>query len=418
MMKRVLSDYHAVLWLLFLLSFAIRAYGLSHQPPTADEVGAASAASNYMYTGLLGQVMWYHPPLRNIIIFFSGKLFGGYTAWGLRFGSILFGSLTVPVLGYLANSLFERRAISYLAAFFLCLDPLHISLSREAFQETTTPFLIMTGVLAAYHGIRKDSIGYCYLSGALFGLAAASKWHGLFPWAACAMAYLAAPWLTQGHEGGRIVPARILGLLAAYVAIPVTVYIAVYIPWLYRGYSLPEFVDFQLSLLTQQYLHKGPAYAETILSHRAYQWFLWPVGWADFVFHQGKPYLNIAMGNFLVWGLTLPSLYLAIRRWLRERSFGLGFAVVLFLVSYLPLVLTTSRGVWVFSAPAIIPFAFILSAYAIMRMVDEGKVSRKALYAYLGSVIVITALMYPMSTFKTLEYPYLRPISEIYSPHR
>lgn len=417
MITRILSNHHLVLWMIFVLGFAARGYGLSVQPPLNDEAAAASAASNYLDTGLFGQVMWYHPPLRNIVIYFSGELFGGYSAWGLRFGSILFGSLTVPALGYLAYSLFRNKAISYLAAFFLCIDPLHISLSREAVQETTTSFFLVAGVMAAYHGIRRDSVLSCYVSGALFGFSAASKWHALFPWTVSVLAFLFAPQLIDGYEGERNFLRRLLTALSAFLAIPVMLYITAYLPWLHRGNSLHEFFDLQQWLVTRQYIHKASEYTETYLPKGAYLWFLWPTQWPDFVFHQGKAYLNIAMGNFLVWVLTLPSLVVSIRSWLSEKGFELGYLIALFLCSYLPLVLTT-RGIWAFNSLAVIPFAFLLSAVAMTRLVAGNNRSRNLAALYLLMAVTVSALLYPAATMRALEYSYLKPLADLYSPHR
>lgn len=402
---------------MFLTAFALRGYGLSSQPPLEDEAAAAFSAENYMANGMWSTVMWEHPPLRNIVIFLSGRLFGGYSAWGLRFGSVFLGSLTVPALGYLAHGLFRSRAAAYLSAAFLCLDPLHIALSRQAFQESTTAFFIVAGALASLHAVRKDTVALCYLGGVLFSLASASKWHGLFPWAVSAAAYVAAPRLIKGYEGERKLSSRALTATAAYAVVPLAVYTATFIPWLFRGHSLLEFLELQVRLFKGNYLHQASAYAETMLARHASLWFLVPLAWVDFVFHQGKAYLNIAMGNYLTWAPTLPALYYAVRQWMRSRQFETGFAISLFLASYLPLVLTAGRGIWVFSATAVIPFAFLLSAFSSVRLVESGAISRKAVFLYLAAVLVVSALMYPMSTMRALEHSYLRPVTELYNPH-
>lgn len=416
MLIRKLSNKQALFWGLFAVGLLLRGQGLSAQPPLDSEVAAASAAANYPSTGLFGQVMWYHPPLRNFVVFLSGWIFDGYSAWGLRFGSVLFGSLTVPALGYLADGLFRNARIGALAAFFLCIDPLHISLSREAFQETTTAFLLVAGVLASLHAIRRDSVPLCYLSGVLFGLSVSSKWHGLFPWAASAAAFAAAPWLLREYPGGRNTAGRSWTVLAAYGVVPITIYIVTYAPWILRGYSLDDFGSLQLWLVKHQYHYKGTAYTEDILSHKAYQWFLWPVAWTDFVFHQGKAYLNLAYGNFAIWVMTLPALVISIKLWFREREFDLGFAIGLFLISYLPLILTT-RSIWVFAAPAVIPFAFILIAYAIEVLRERGTITAHMLAIYLAVAVALSALLYPLATFRALDYEWARPLTEFYSPH-
>lgn len=417
MTGRFCNNHHLVLWTLFLIAFSLRAWSLSGQFPHADETAAAFYAVNYGENGLWHiNIMTEHPPLRNLVVLLTGKLFGGFNAWGLRFGSVFLGSLTVVALGYLTWGLFKNRPVAYLSAFFLCIDPLHIALSREAVQEAMTPFFIVTGVIATIHGIRKDNILWCYLSGALFGIASAFKWHGLFPWAVCTIAYAAAPWLIKEYAGERRIGLRIFSMLVAYGAIPVMLYTAAFLPWFKRGHSLSEFVAFQYSLMKQNVVHQHAEYTRTFISLRAYQWFLWPVAWNDITFLNGKAYLNVAMGNFLVWGLTLPALYYSIRNWVRDRQFELGLVIAIFLASYLPLIFNT-RGVAVFSAPAVIPFAFTMTAYSIGRLRENTRISSRILSGYLALVIILTALLYPMSTFRTLEYSYLKPIADLYSPH-
>lgn len=416
-MNETTGKLHVLLSALFLAAFLVRGWGLSAQPPLADEVSAALDAVNYRDHGLVGQTMWYHPQLRNIILSLSGWLFGGFSAWGLRFGSLFLGSLSVPLLGYLSYALFQRKTAASLAAFFLCIDPLHIMLSREAFQETTTCFFIVAGVLAAFHCVREDRISWGYVAGLLFGMASASKWHGLFPWFLSAIFFFAAPWIVPRHQGDRSVVRRCIHAFAAFLALPLAVYVAVHIPWLLRGYSLAEFADLQVWLAKHQYYYKSEFYTEGYLSHRAYQWFLWPVAWVDFVFSGGKTYLGIGYGNMIIWWLTLPALIVSAGSWFRERSFPLLYGMLLFLISYLPLVLTT-RSIWVFAAPAVIPFAFLLSSNVLAGLLESGKIKRGMLGGYCAAALFVSAFLYPPATFKTLDYPLYESLAGKYSPHR
>lgn len=414
--SQLLLNRHVVILGIFFVGLLLRGYQLSAQPPLDDEVAVAFDAVSYMDNGRWSRIMWEHPPLRNIVVFLSGKLFGEYDAWGLRFGSVLFGSLTILALGYLSYSLFNSKLVMYLSAGFLCIDPLHISLSREAFQETTTAFFIVIGVLSAYHAMKRDRLILSAVSGVFFGAASASKWHGIFPLLASALAYLIYPWMTERHPERRPLSARFLTVFSCYIVIPITIYSIVHLPWLRRGYSLGEFVDFQFFLVWAHYFHRASDYAETFLTHRAYLWFVSPVAWNDFVFSNGKPYLNVAMGNFFVWVLTLPAVFLCFRTWINNKRFELGYVLLLFFISYLPLVLT-SRGIWVFNALAVIPFAFIISSYMLFDLIDKGQITYRMLYSYLGIIIAIAGLMYPLSTFRALEYPVYKPFIELYSPH-
>ncbi|RMG71293.1 MAG: phospholipid carrier-dependent glycosyltransferase [Nitrospirae bacterium] len=410
-MKRTQRLY-LILGGLFLLGLFLRLYGITSQPPISDEVAASYAAENYLRHGIFGQIMWYHPQLRNILIYIAAHISGGYDAWGLKGASVLTGSLSVVVLGWLAYRLTESITVSGLSALFLAIDPLHIALSREAVQAAMTPFFILLGVFLSVEAIKRDRLIYHYLSGIGFGLATSCKWHGLFPWALMALVVFFDTLRGKGDER----PGRLLMLVNAYLLLPLLIYILSYLPWLNRGYDLMEFLRFQFFLVKRQLYHQGPAYAETFMGHHAWTWFVWPTAWVDFVFLNGRPYLNIAMGNLLVWFLTIPSTLYVFFRWRKDRDREKLILLLLFLTSYLPLVLT-SRGIWVFSAPSVIPFAFMLTAWSMGMLLQSGRLKRSAVVFYLCLVCLLSAVMYPMSTFRAYEHAYLKPIVEHYNPH-
>ncbi len=397
---------------IFLLGLLLRVYGITSQPPTSDEVASAYAAENYIRHGIFGQIMWYHPQLRNILIYISAHISGGYDAWGLKAASLLTGSLSVVLLAALAYSLSGNMVVAWLSAFFLAVDPLHIALSREAVQAAMTPFFILLGVLFSVEGLKRERLLFHYLAGVSFGLATASKWHGLFPWAMMAL-FALYDRVKKGESKGLD---QWIGLLNAYLLVPVLIYLISYLPWLNRGNDLMDFLRFQMFLVKRQIYHRGPAYAEAFMSHRAWQWFVWPTAWVDFVFLNGRPYLNIAMGNLLVWFLTIPSTVFFFYRWKKQGGRNRLVLLLVFLVSYLPLVFTT-RGIWVFSATSVIPFAFLIIAWSTGMLIESGRLKRATLMVYICLVFLLSLVMYPMSTFRAYEHTYLKPIVEHYNPH-
>ncbi|RMF99986.1 MAG: phospholipid carrier-dependent glycosyltransferase, partial [Nitrospirae bacterium] len=224
---------YLVLGGVFLIGLFLRLYGITSQPPISDEVAAAYAAENYLRHGIFGQIMWYHPQLRNILIYIVAHISGGYDAWGLKGASVLTGGLSVILIGWLAYRLTESITVSGLASFFLAIDPLHIALSREAVQAVMTPFFILLGVVLSVEGIKRNRLIFHYLAGVGFGLATSCKWHGLFPWALMAMVVFIDT-LKKDREGK---PGRLLMLVNAYLLLPLVVYILSYLPWLNRGYD-------------------------------------------------------------------------------------------------------------------------------------------------------------------------------------
>lgn len=161
------------------LGFLLRAYGLSSQPPSADDLDVAVSAERYLEDGHLG-TMWNHPPLRNVLVHLSLSLLGG-GAWGLKFFSVLFSTASIVLVAVAARMVFRANIPAYLAALFLALDPLHIDFSRQAIQEVYMPFFSLLGIVLAlsYRESRKASL--LLLSGISFGCGIASKWYVAFP---------------------------------------------------------------------------------------------------------------------------------------------------------------------------------------------------------------------------------------------
>jgi dolichyl-phosphate-mannose--protein O-mannosyl transferase len=394
--------FYYMLLAIAVLGAFFRLYGIGDQPPISDEVQVAFSAENYMEQGQFGPTMPYHPNLRNILVYASAKVLGTGVL-GLRGWSLLFGVLSIPVLGLLLYRVTSNVAASGLAAFFLAVDPVHITFSRQAIQEVHTAFFFLAGALLAVTGAKARRPWLLAPAGLLFGLGAASKAHALFPLLVC-LGYVLYLYFKERRPWRDIVFAAL-----SLTVLPFTVYFLTYAPWFTRGYGLWDWVFMQKSLFQYMATHRGNP-MDSMIDITPVLWFIKPfMGYGNFTHFEGKPFVTVAMGNPLVWMLVIPSTVYVIYR---KEVEGRGLLLALFLVAYLPLAIAT-RPIWVISSIAVAPFAYGIVGLAVSRVIKNGKV----LAAYLVLVLLASAMLYPMSVGKAWDYGYLRPLVERLNPH-
>jgi len=409
-----LSDNKFLLLLLLITVCALflRIYGLSAVPLSSDDLQVISTASTYMERGHFGQTMWQHPKLRNILVYWSLQLFSG-SVWGLKGVSLACGVLAVPMVGLVTRRIFNSTAAALLAAFFMAVDPLHIDFSRQAVQEVYMPFFTIVGI----YGVLRYETGkgpfWLLLSGLCFGLGVAAKWYVAFP-LAVALAFLAWNCLKERRTGAGW--AEALFLFSVLVILPLTVYLLSYYPCFLRsGSSLSEWLYGQRLMHAETVTHAGFSPYDMELDHSPSHWFVKPVAYADFILGSGRPWVLLAIPNPLVWLLTLPAVGYLVYRGLRERQGGWLFLAALFGFSYLPL-LVSSRPIWVHTSFAVLPFAFMATAFSLTDLLKEKRERKIALAAYLVLVVIVSVPLYFLATGKGEDIPLLRPVMELYRP--
>ena len=404
----------AILAFLTLTGALLRIYWLASTQPTGDEYYTIAEAFDYMVRGHYGLEMWHHPKLRNMMVYGAIKLFGTGPE-GFRLASVACGILTVPLTGLVARRLTRSDAAALLAALFMTLDAIHIELSRQAIQEVYMPFFLLLGMYLAFRYLEKKNALWLLGSGVAFGLGLASKWNVAVPLALTLffLAYLSL------REGGRPFSAKpaaeLLLLFAALVALPLTVYLLTYYPWmLQRGYDLRELFATQKVMFAENLVHQG-ANPEMLLmqDHTPLLWFLRPVGFADFLMNGDDPVIVLGVSNPLVWLFTLPAVaYLMLRA--RKLDWRNLFLLALFWCSYLPFVLTR-RLTGANTALTVTPFAFMAVASVLM-MLLKGKARRsRYLGVYLGLVVLIAVPLYLLAIGKGYG-TVMQPILELYRP--
>lgn len=395
-----------------VLASILRAYGLNDQTPLDSEIHMAQGAYAYVEQGLMPRVMWWHAPLRNILMYLSMESLGA-GAFGVRFWSFLLGAASVPVLAMLVMDLLEDRRASLIAAFLLALDPLHITFSRQAIQETHVAFFALLGVFFVIRYVMKNSHSYLLFAGIAFGLGMASKWQAGFALAACWLILIFPRLLRNESISAVPLTARLFFGVSSLVLLPAAVYALSYLPWILRGYGPEEW------LYLQEFMFRYTATTtHDIVSNpgRALDWFIKPSGYASMVIADG-PHLTLGINNLIVWWLVLPSFAFLAYMSAKEKMRSGVLLSMLFWFSYIPLALMPTRPIYLLSATSVIPFAFIGVAWAITDLKDRLRVETGWVVAYMSAVIISSSALYPLTCGKGLDYTYLLPIVNRFSPH-
>ena len=156
---------YGVLLVILLLAFALRVYRLDGQSLWYDEAVTAKVASQ----GIGELTRWtaddIQPPLYYYAVAGWTRL-AGRGEWVLRFPSVFFGMLTVPLMWAVALRLFGRgrsgRVAALAAALLTALSPLYVYYAQEARMYTLLTFL---GLLAGYALFRAtmDAVKWWFL---------------------------------------------------------------------------------------------------------------------------------------------------------------------------------------------------------------------------------------------------------------
>jgi dolichyl-phosphate-mannose-protein mannosyltransferase len=361
---------------------------------------------------LIGQnpMEWTHPPLAKLIIAGGLKLFGGTfnptegiykpdmsfshaAAFGWRFGSTVFGALSIWLMFYLARALTGNRLAALLATVMLALDGVFFVQSRIAMTNIYTICFILAAALAAWNYRASGKTWWMLLLGLALGLAVATRWTTLYavgliglwllaydlPRAAkspkvlglaglgvtllaglfvkAASFYKADPMHPEAGQaivgalgpllaGSVVLYLLVFGVLKAldrkntllslpgwylltFIGMPVALYLLSYVPYMRQGHDLFKVFDEQRNMWNY---HAGMKETHPYSS----PWWSWPLvlrpTWYEYsAVGPGDNRITgiVCIGNVFVWWASIPALAFATWRARRDKHVGLGFAALL-----------------------------------------------------------------------------------------
>lgn len=172
--KKIFSLAGIALVCIIALAFFVRIYHIENIPvglypdEAANGVDAIHAIETGSYQLFYPANFGREGLFINIQAFFISIL--GNTITGLKFASILFGTLSVLGIYLLGKELFHRRGLALLAAFMLATSYWAINFSRIGFRAIMTTFLLTFSFYFFFRGLHSRKLRDFLIAGFIFGL--------------------------------------------------------------------------------------------------------------------------------------------------------------------------------------------------------------------------------------------------------
>ncbi|MFH1460524.1 MAG: glycosyltransferase family 39 protein [Candidatus Omnitrophota bacterium] len=150
-------DFSIIAAFICLLGFSLRIFMISRQSIWFDEAASLVSAIQPSLTAVIKTTIITEriPPLYPVFLHFWIKEFG-FSEASIRFPSVIFGTLTVPLL-YLFVKKFINFKIAVISSLLLAVSPIHIYFSQEARYVCVFIFLNLFSTILFYGMLKKES---------------------------------------------------------------------------------------------------------------------------------------------------------------------------------------------------------------------------------------------------------------------
>ncbi len=370
-----------------------------------------------------------HPPLGKVMMSWGIKIFGMNT-FGWRFMGTLMGVLMVPSMYLLAKLLFKKTRYAFIASFLMTFDFMHFVQTRIATIDSYAVLFIILMYLFMgiyyYMSYNKAPLIKTLiplgLSGVFFGLGAASKWICIYAGMGLAIIFFGTmiqrlieymyaknDGTTHSKETNDKIKREYLSntiitlawCMLFFIVVPVLIYVASYIPIMKVGPSK----DLGYVLQNQRNMfnyHSGLNSTHPFAS----RWYEWPLMikpmWFysnDVVRGTGQMGSIATFGNPAVWWVgVIGMIYLFLDAILKKKMPKEAiFIFVAFLSQFLPWT-RIFRSTFIYHYFASVPFIVLSIAYSIKSLEERHKLIKPVTYAYLGVVVLLFIVFYPVLT--------------------
>jgi dolichyl-phosphate-mannose--protein O-mannosyl transferase len=302
-----------------------------------DEVYHAKTALQYLQGA--PPVEWVHPPTAKLIIAIGVWAFG-YESWAWRLLPALAGIALAPVFYLLARAAVSRERAALIASVLLLCDGVYLVQSRIAMTNIFAVLFQISSAALILHAVRRPRLPAVLMAaaGLTLGLALSTRWTSLWAWGFLGLVVLIA-------RGRRLISVREIALVyLAFVALPVLVYVASYIPWaIQQRHDLGSVKGLYTAVFELWRLQKAiwRYHADLRATHPYFSaWYTWPwlyrPTWYYFLQQGGWVRGIVAIGNPALWWASVPITLWALISGARHRDWRRLFAAGGFLLLYLP----------------------------------------------------------------------------------
>ena len=382
-----------------------------------------------------------HPPFGKVLMSWAVSLLGT-TPFGFRFAGALFGVLMLPFMYLLGRNITGNRGLGAFVCFLFAFDFMHFTQTRL----TTIDVFITFFVIVMYYFMER----YIHLSfydtdlkktwiplgacGIAFGFGVASKWTGAYAGAGLALIFFTQLFLryreycyakltpkgsTNGISHKQIISKfkgntqkTILFCMIFFVAIPFTIYLLSYIPFVdaYRPGLLERMLKNQETMFSyHSALEATHPYSST--------WAQWPTMKRPIFYYSNHLDENMrqgisSFGNPLVWWAGIPAFFYTLYIAVRKKEKTAGFLCVAYLAQYLPWTLV-SRCTFIYHYFPSVPFVALMIGFCFLKLKEQtkGKLSPTIFYslviAYAIFAFTLFIMFYPVLSGQPVNVNYV-----------
>lgn len=368
-----------------------------------DEVHYVPAAQQ-MLAPAMSQPMLnpMHPPLAKELIAASIATFGD-NAFGWRYPATLFGALAIVAIYLCGLALFSAQGPAIAAALIAGFNQMLYVQARIAMLDIFALGFGLLAIAAFMHGFRRERPQALFAAGgALFGLAAACKWSGLFPLGVC-IVIVAVIRLMQGWRTLFAAPRpddwyrpdlwpalKLHHLALCFAVLPTVAYLAAFVPL--HGLSPADLIEAQRRIFADN--------TTTAIAGHTYMssWPSWPLlarpVWFLFDKTAEDRVAAIAfLGNPLVLWPALLALAVVLRDFVVARRWDAFLIAAFYFGPWLAwALLPRTLGFIYYYLPAA-----TVASLALVHVLRREGLPRWLLWAYVGVAATGFAAMLPIS---------------------
>ncbi|MEU3428402.1 dolichyl-phosphate-mannose--protein mannosyltransferase [Streptomyces gardneri] len=404
-----------------------------------------------------------HPPMGKWVIGLGEKLFG-FEPFGWRFMVALLGTLSVLMLCRIGRRLFRSTFLGCLAGLLLAVDGLHFVMSRTALLDQVLMFFVLASFgcfvvdrdrnrkrLAA--ALPEDDEGvlrpdaeiaetlrmgwrpWRIAAGVMLGLAAATKWNGLYVMVAFGL--MTVLWDVAGRRTGgavrpylSVIKKDLVPAFVSVVPVAIATYLATWTGWLVsdKGYFrdwaakqdklpggadstwgwLPEWLRSLWHYESEVYsFHVGLTSPHTYESN-PWSWIVLgrPV---SYFYESPAPGTNgcpatakekcaqevLALGTPLLWWAACFAILYVLWRWAFRRDWRAGAVACAIAAGWVPWFLYQERTIFLFYAVVFVPFLCLAVAMMLGAIIGpRGSSERRRTFGAVAAGCLVLLIVW------------------------
>ncbi|MCL1999192.1 MAG: phospholipid carrier-dependent glycosyltransferase [Turicibacter sp.] len=348
-----------------------------------------------------------HPPMGKNFIAMGISAFG-MTPFGWRFAGTLAGVLMIPLMYLFGKTMFESHFWGMFAAVVFAFDFMPFVQTRIATIDSYVTLFIIASYLCMFI-YTKQVLGSSLVkpllwllgSGLFIGLAIASKWQGIYALIGLPFIFFIS-WFALYKQNRRNAWITFGWCFAFFIAIPLTVYLLSYIPFVYASESDGGF----LSMVWANQVHMFTYHAGLEEGHPfASNWWEWPLLIRPIFYYTttlslgSAPFAEVrqgisSFGSPAVWWTGIVALFYAVFS-LKKANFReptIIFLLIAYAAQFVPWIFV-SRATFIYHYFPSLPFVVLLIAFMFRDYFAEKS---RVPIIYAGAVVSLFMLFRPV----------------------